>query len=62
MAWNKLERQATALGMTLAEYLKALEVEHKTVYRMAIAAGVYPHAIQHAQKRVAKQQKAEQRS
>lgn len=58
MAWNKLEHQAAALGMTLAEYLKALEAEHKTVFRMAIAAGVYPHSIQHAKKRVAKQAKA----
>jgi hypothetical protein len=51
LAYKKLEKAAAAQGMSVAEYLKALEAEHRTIFRMAVAAGVYPFAIQEALKR-----------
>jgi len=45
-------------GLTLAEYLAELKREHRTEFRMAIAAGVYPFAIRKAQERIARQKAA----
>lgn len=55
---GKLTEQAESRGLTLAEYLAELKREHRTEFRMAIAAGVYPFAIRKAQERIARQKAA----